>query len=125
PTESAGRHLIPIYRPADQERLTPGRLRPLRATALIGLGMTLVVVCAALMAPILPLPAYDDQDLGRSLLPPFWMAGTDPTYLLGTDFLGRDLLARLIYAARTSLLVGSTSVFVGGVIGVPLGLIAG
>ena len=48
-----------------------------------------------------------------------------PTYLLGTDNLGRDILSRIIYAARTSLLVALGSVVVAGAIGVPLGLIAG
>ena len=47
------------------------------------------------------------------------------TYPLGTDNLGRDILSRIIYAARTSLLVALGSVLVAGVMGIPLGLIAG
>ena len=47
------------------------------------------------------------------------------TYPLGTDNLGRDILSRIIYAARTSLLVALGSVLVAGVVGVPLGLVAG
>ena len=53
------------------------------------------------------------------------LAAPSSTYLLGTDNLGRDILSRIIYAARTSLLVALGSVLVAGVIGVPLGLIAG
>lgn len=91
----------------------------------VGLLMTLVVVSLAVLAPVLPMQPYDDQDLGRSLLPPVWVPGADSTYPLGTDFLGRDLLSRLIFAARTSLLVGTASVALGGMIGVPLGMLAG
>jgi peptide/nickel transport system permease protein len=47
------------------------------------------------------------------------------TYPLGTDNLGRDILSRIIYAARTSLLVALGSVLVSGAVGVPLGLVAG
>lgn len=86
--------------------------------------MTSVVIVAALVAPLTSLQPYD-QDLSRALLPPFWLNGADPSFLLGTDYLGRDLLSRLLYGARTSLLVGISAVVVAGLIGVPLGLIAG
>jgi peptide/nickel transport system permease protein len=91
----------------------------------LGLGMTGLVVVGALLAPMLSPHAYDDQDLGRALLPPAWMPDSDPTFLLGTDYLGRDLLSRLLFAARTSLLVGGTAVAVAGVIGISAGLLAG
>jgi peptide/nickel transport system permease protein len=91
----------------------------------LGLVMTGLVVTAALFAPQLAPHAYDDQDLGRALLPPFWMSDADPAFLLGTDYLGRDLLSRLVYAARTSLLVGAAAVVVAGMVGVAVGLVAG
>jgi peptide/nickel transport system permease protein len=68
---------------------------------------------------------YDEQDLNRSLLPPFWMDGADPGYPLGTDLNGRDLLSRLMVGSQASLFVGVASVLVGGIIGMILGLIAG
>jgi peptide/nickel transport system permease protein len=68
---------------------------------------------------------YDEQDLNRGLLPPFWMDGADPGYPLGTDLNGRDLLSRLMVGAQASLFVGVASVLVGGVIGMVLGLVAG
>ncbi len=53
------------------------------------------------------------------MLPPSW------TYPLGTDNLGRDIFSRILYAARTSLLVALGSMIVSGAIGIPLGLVAG
>ncbi|MFN8521596.1 MAG: ABC transporter permease [Chloroflexota bacterium] len=87
--------------------------------------MTAAVVIAAIFAPWSAPHAADDQDLARSLLPPFWLHGADPAYPLGADFQGRDLLSRLIHGARTSLTVGCSAVLVAGAIGIPLGLIAG
>jgi peptide/nickel transport system permease protein len=100
----------------------PGRI-PLASW--LGLAMTAIVVTTALLAPQLAPQNPDDQDLGRALLPPFWMGQADPAFPLGTDYLGRDLLSRLIYAARTSLLVGVAAVTVAGLVGLPLGLLAG
>jgi peptide/nickel transport system permease protein len=100
-----------------------GARLPLRAR--IGLTMTAVVVLAALFAPLLTPHPFDDQDLARSLLPPAWINGADPTYPLGTDYQGRDLLSRVIFGARTSLSVGAAAVVLAGLIGVTLGLLAG
>lgn len=101
------------------------RARRFPPTVLIGGAMTAVVVCAAIFAPLLAPHAYDDQDLARTLLPPFWLPGANPAYPLGTDFLGRDLLSRLVYGARTSLAVGALAVLLAGAVGVTLGLVAG
>ncbi len=122
PPSAASRPVTAILRPPSSV------LRPLRwrlpATVWVGGAMTVAVVVVALIAPLLPLQPYD-QDLGRALLPPFWMPSANPSHLLGADYLGRDLLSRLIYGARTSLLVGSAAVLLAGVIGIPLGLLAG
>ncbi len=87
--------------------------------------MTSAVVLVAVFAPLLAPHPYDDQDLLASLLPPFWLSGADPAYPLGADFQGRDLLSRLMYGARTSLLIGTSAVVVAGLVGIPLGLLAG
>jgi peptide/nickel transport system permease protein len=57
--------------------------------------------------------------------PPFWQAGGTTKYLLGTDQLGRDVLSRLIFGARVSMVVGLTAVMVAGFIGTALGIISG
>jgi peptide/nickel transport system permease protein len=92
---------------------------------LLGAAMTAFVVLVALFAPLVGQVPYDDQDLSRSLLPPFWVSGANPAYPLGTDFLGRDLLSRLVFGARTSLVVGISAVLVAGLLGIVLGLTAG
>lgn len=66
-----------------------------------------------------------EQVLGLRLLPPAWQQGGDPAYPLGTDALGRDLLSRVIYGARVSLLIGLAVVTISGTIGTIIGVLAG
>ncbi len=89
--------------------------------ALITLSIILVAILAAQIAP----HGYTEQSLSKSLLPPAWDPRGDPNYLLGTDHLGRDLLSRLLYGTRVSLVVGAGAVLVAGSIGTLLGLLAG
>lgn len=85
----------------------------------------LLVALAALLAPLLaPYDPYT-QDLLRRTVPPFWMEGSDPAHLLGTDHLGRDYLSRLIYGSRISLTIGFVTALVSGFIGTALGVTAG
>jgi peptide/nickel transport system permease protein len=63
--------------------------------------------------------------LGARFKPPFWQAGGSEAHLLGTDHLGRDVLSRLIFGARVSIVVGVTAVVIAGVIGTALGIISG
>ena len=65
------------------------------------------------------------QNLGDNFLPPAWKDGGDWTYPFGTDPLGRDILTRLIYGARSSLIISIGAVIVGLAIGFVTGLIAG
>jgi peptide/nickel transport system permease protein len=65
------------------------------------------------------------QDLGNRLIPPAFMEGGSIDHLLGTDQIGRDYLARLVYGARISLLIGLSTVITSGLIGVTLGVIGG
>jgi peptide/nickel transport system permease protein len=80
---------------------------------------------AALFAPLLVPHDPFAQDLGKRLLVPFWMDGTDPQHLLGTDQLGRDYLARLIYGCRISMMIGITVTIVSGLIGITIGVLGG
>ena len=91
---------------------------------LSGLWLALIVagaIFAPLLAPHDPLA----QDLLLERLPPAWLAGAEPAYLLGTDGLGRDVLSRLIYGARIALTVAFIAAPAACVIGSVLGLLAG
>jgi peptide/nickel transport system permease protein len=93
--------------------------------AVTGSAFLLFICLVALFAPWLaPYPA-GQQDLDRVQLPPFSTSTEATFHLLGTDALGRDLLSRMIYGGRVSLLVGITVVIVAGLIGVPMGLLSG
>lgn len=90
-----------------------------RRAFIVGAVITAVLVLAGLLAPVIA--PYDPTAIhARDGLRPPSLA-----YPLGTDNLGRDILSRILYAARTSLLVALGSVLVSGAIGVPLGLVAG
>ena len=84
-----------------------------------------VAAFCAIFAPLLVPHDPFAQDLGKRLLVPFWMEGTDPSHLLGTDQLGRDYLARLIYGCRISMMIGVTVSLVSGLIGITLGVLGG
>jgi peptide/nickel transport system permease protein len=92
---------------------------------LIGLLIVLLDIGVAILAPVLAPHDPLDQDITRRLLPPAWLAGGSVEYLLGTDQLGRDVLTRIIYGSRISLLIGFVSVAVSLPIGVGLGLLGG
>jgi peptide/nickel transport system permease protein len=83
------------------------------------------VVGLALLAPILPIddPREITTEIARR--GPFAEAGTAPGHLLGGDFNGRDMLSRLIWGGRTTLLVATVAVASGFVLGGALGLVGG
>lgn len=99
--------------------------RSLSPMALTGFGIVALVILVALFAPLLSPHDFTDQQLSKALKPPFWDLGAEPTYPLGTDHLGRDLLSRILHGARTSLLVGAGGVAIAGALGITLGLLAG
>jgi ABC-type dipeptide/oligopeptide/nickel transport system permease subunit len=88
-------------------------------------GWLLILVAAALLAPwVAPHdPLAQDLFLGR--LPPFWLKGAEPGYLLGTDSLGRDVLSRLVYGTRIALIVAVVAGGAAALIGSVMGLLAG
>jgi peptide/nickel transport system permease protein len=94
-------------------------------TVLLGMVFVLLAVFVAVAAPVIsPFDPYK-QETGMRLKPPIWQEGAKPGHLLGTDALGRDVLSRLIYGARVSLMVAVVAVFIAGVTGVIIGLVAG
>ena len=96
-----------------------------RRTALSGLVVVAAVVVAALAAPWLSPFDPVEQDIGNRLKPPVWRDAFGTLHPLGTDQLGRDLLARVIFGARPALLVGFAAVTISGVLGLVTGLLAG
>jgi peptide/nickel transport system permease protein len=81
----------------------------------------LVAILAPWVAPMDP----NLQDVVGRLQPPFWDNGGSTAHLLGTDALGQDLLSRVIYGARASLLIGFLVVLIAGTFGTILGVVAG
>ena len=79
----------------------------------------IILILAALFAPWIAPHSYSYQNLDLGATPP------SGEFLLGTDTLGRDLLSRILYGARVSLLVGFVATAVALVIGVSWGIIAG
>lgn len=93
--------------------------------ALIGLAFLVALVVSAVFAPLVAPADPAAQQLLDRLQPPVWQEGGSAAHLLGTDNLGRDVLSRLIFGARVSMLVGVSVVAVAGAFGVLAGLIAG
>ncbi len=88
--------------------------------AAAGLFILAFVVLLAVLAPVLPLPNPDITDQPNRLLPP--LTGG---HLLGTDHLGRDILARLIWGTQVSLIVGVSATAIAALVGSIIGLVAG
>jgi peptide/nickel transport system permease protein len=107
-------------RPA--RRWTPGQID---LPVAVGGGIVVVIALLAVLAPLISPHDPLTQVLVDRLKPPAWLPGGSPTYLLGTDAVGRDLLSRILWGARTSLEIGLLSVLVGASIGVSAGLLAG
>ncbi len=74
---------------------------------IIGLSVLVVVLALALLAPLLVQATPDEQDLLATLLPSAWAKGGEAAHPLGTDSLGRDVLARLLYGTRLALTVAA------------------
>jgi len=93
---------------------------PTIPVAILGL-LIFVAVFANARAPHDP----EVGSLGERFRPPVWQQGGSEKFLLGSDHLGRDVLSRLIFGARVSIVVGFTAVLVAGVLGTGLGILSG
>ena len=92
--------------------------------ALIGIMLVSLWLGLALFGPWVVNADPNRQDLSSTLLPPAWDPDGNGTHPLGTDHLGRDMLTRIVYGARTSLVTSVAAVMLGGLIGTLSGLIA-
>jgi ABC-type dipeptide/oligopeptide/nickel transport system permease subunit len=90
-----------------------------RKIVMIGLAIIVIFIISAIFAPVIAPYNPNEQNVMNSLRQP------GGAHLLGTDALGRDILSRVIYGSRTSLLIGITVVAFSAVVGMGLGLIAG
>ena len=95
------------------------------ARVVIALGLVLSLAVCAIFAGVLAPHDPAEQNLLTILAPPVWVTGGDPAFPLGTDSLGRDVLSRLIYGARTAMLVAFFASVGAMIIGAVLGHIAG
>jgi peptide/nickel transport system permease protein len=98
-------------------------LRPyLRLKLVAGGGIVLVLLLVGLVAPLIAPYDPNQQSLRFALRAPQWLSGA---HVLGTDHLGRDILSRIYYGARVSVVIAATVVVVSGIVGVGLGAVSG
>jgi peptide/nickel transport system permease protein len=93
--------------------------------AAVALAVLALLLVAALFAPLLAPYDPNTQNLLLRLRPPAWQDGGSGAHLLGTDQLGRDMLSRVVYGTRVSLLVGAGAALLAGVVGTAVGLASG
>ena len=93
--------------------------------ALVAAIFLLLLLVATVFAPAVAPHDPTEQDLAHRLWPPAWAKEGTRDHLLGTDQLGRDILSRVIYGSRVSLIVGVAVIVVAGVVGTVVGLVAG
>ena len=110
---------------ADVDRSRAWRKLVRNPGAIAGALILLTVIVAAVAAPHVAPHDPARQSLIRRFTPPLWVQDGNSAYPLGTDQVGRDILSRIIYAARISLIVGISAVMVSLVVGVTLGLLSG
>src|SRR5947208_14290674 len=96
-----------------------------RRTALFGLAAVAVVILCAVGAPLVTVFDPIEQDINQRLKEPGWRNAAGQAHVLGTDHLGRDILARIIYGSRVALVVGLSAVLISGVLGMAIGLVSG
>lgn len=93
--------------------------------AVIGLILTIFFLVMGIFAPFIAPQDPNTGKLTERLSPPFWMEGGSRRHLFGTDSLGRDILSRVIYGSRISILIGVVVVSVATITGVMIGLVSG
>jgi ABC-type dipeptide/oligopeptide/nickel transport system permease subunit len=127
-TEHAAQHQMFLRgRPYEVIRSVRGALGELWSdkAGLFGVGVLVLLVLTAVFAPLLAPHDPAAQSLQNRLRPPFWYPEGSLENPLGADGLGRDILSRMIYGSRVSLVVGASVVLLAGTFGTLMGLIAG
>lgn len=96
-----------------------------RGIPIIPLAILVILVVSAVLADIIAPHDPLQVNLTEALAPPFYHEGGSMEYPLGTDELGRDILSRLMYGGRVSLMLAASVIVIGMLVGVPLGLLSG
>ena len=109
------------------ESTKPIKIRKTRLspTVIIFSIVGLILILTAILAPWIAPHNPNVGELDNRLIPPVWQEGGNINFLLGTDTLGRDILSRIIYGARTTLSICALVVIIAGSLGTFLGIIAG
>jgi peptide/nickel transport system permease protein len=97
----------------------------LRGLPVIPIAILAIIALTAIFADVLAPHNPEVGSLTARFRPPFWQTGGNMDHIFGTDQLGRDVLSRLIFGARVSMVVGFTAVIFAGVVGTSLGILAG
>src|SRR3989449_772379 len=111
--------------PAAEVSARPGPRRDLARLPWASFFTIVVLVLVAVLAPFIAPHSATEQSLPDTLRPPAWQEGGSTKHLLGTDVLGRDVLSRLIYGARVSLIVAAAALLAGGGVGLMVGIVSG
>jgi peptide/nickel transport system permease protein len=101
------------------------QIRRISETPWMGILIISVFVICAIFSPLLAPHDPTKQNISQTLLPPAWHHDGSRGHLLGTNALGQDVLSRLIYGARVSLMVSVSAVFLSGLGGVIIGMLSG
>jgi peptide/nickel transport system permease protein len=107
--------------------VTRGASRPGRgelSTAAAALVLAAIAACAAAPSALAPYEPHA-QEIALRLTPPWALDGGSAAFVLGTDQLGRDILSRIVYGARITVVVALAALVISGSVGVAIGLLAG
>lgn len=94
-------------------------------TGILGAGIVLLVIFLAFTATIISPQDPSKQDIVNKMMNPAWYEDGSWEHILGTDQLGRDILSRLIYGSRVTLMVAFSGTIFAGIIGITMGSISG
>ena len=115
--------MVAVARPLPRQPALPTWIRPwMRTKIYVGGLIVVALILLGLFGPLIAPYNPNEQQLRDSLQMPQWFGGA---HFLGTDNLGRDILSRLFYGARVSLIIAFTVVIISGAIGITLGSISG
>src|SRR5690606_11059615 len=134
-TTGTPEHATPAHGAADAGEVVHGlgmRKRPSnwsrllrKGKARLGAGLLIVIVLSAIAAPLISPHDPAKQNVRDKLAPPAWQSGASWDHPLGTDQLGRDMLSRILYGGRVSLLVALFATIAASILGIVLGVLAG